>query len=719
MDGTTGLSSRHAPIYPPIQKRGPNEAELAASAELREHMDRVAPLDSPEGKAKRQRILNSLSAMTRDWIKRTCLAKGMPEEAAEDAGGTVLISGSYRIGVHDPDGDIDAVIVVPRSVNHDDCFSGLAEELRALPEVTELNAIREARVPIIGLKWEGIDLDLLFVLLTRGTVPPELDILDDELLVGLDEGSVASLNGPRVTDLIIKQVPDLEAFKLTVRAVRHWAKQRAVYSNKIGFLGGVNYNIMVAFVCQLYPNFAPAALLLRFFKLFAQWKWPQPVMLCSNYETALGLPVWNPDKNPREKRHRMPIITPAYPASNSSFNVSMSTLRIMREEFQRAGEVIERIMEKPAEERVWDELFEPSDFFTRYDGYLQVDATAKDAESLEAWAGWVEARLRLLVETMEYQRLPFNHICPYPRGFQSVDEDGTHRKRFFVGLRVNFKRAGDRNKIDLFNALDYFKRMRVLVWDRREEHMDMEGKGLRWADLPDVVFESLGGREAARAKWLPGHKERMREIKLWKKKQELEALRARIIRENRQKSIGERVLDAEKEASAEIKAQLEALDAELAGTQGGANVDTEDPETPTEPPEDGDEGVSGAAAAAAMAGGGGGQPGAADSLTFMDDGDEEGDGGGDAAGGGGGGGGAATAVKRPLADAEDAGAADADGSSERPAKRMAAEPPPPPPQPAPVRLTAVKKSKVKGKGKGKKGGKRGGKKGGTLNITLG
>ena len=87
---------------------------------------------------------------------------------------------------------------------------------------------------------------------------------------------------------------------------------RAIYSNVNGFLGGVAWAMLVARICQLYPNAVAGAIVSRFFIIMYQWsvpvrvlgrvhwmdrhyrKWPQPVLLKQIEDGPLPVRIWNP-----------------------------------------------------------------------------------------------------------------------------------------------------------------------------------------------------------------------------------------------------------------------------------------------------------------------------------------------------------------------------------------------------------------------------------------
>jgi hypothetical protein len=80
--------------------------------------------------------------------------------------------------------------------------------------------------------------------------------------------------------------------------------EHGIYSNALGYLGGVSWAMLVARTCQLYPNAVAATLVHKFFLVFSQWKWPQPVLLKQPDTVNLGFPVWDP----RVRKHFMLFI---------------------------------------------------------------------------------------------------------------------------------------------------------------------------------------------------------------------------------------------------------------------------------------------------------------------------------------------------------------------------------------------------------------------------
>ena len=78
------------------------------------------------------------------------------------------------------------------------------------------------------MKYENIEIDMLFARLALKDVPEDVDLKDDQILKNLDEKCVRSLNGCRVTDEILNQVPNRESFRLALRAIKLWAKRKYI-----------------------------------------------------------------------------------------------------------------------------------------------------------------------------------------------------------------------------------------------------------------------------------------------------------------------------------------------------------------------------------------------------------------------------------------------------------------------------------------------------------
>ncbi|KAL7787025.1 Poly(A) polymerase [Trichoderma ceciliae] len=391
-------------VTPPISVNLPTEAEKRASDALIEELRRQKTFESPSETDKRLKVLASLQEICDEFVRKVAKEKEPKNDMLiKNARGKVFTYGSFRLGVFGPGSDIDTLIVAPKYVTREDYFKHFPELLVSMAPkgaITDLTVVTDAFVPIIKFEYSDISIDLIFSRIIQKQIAPDFDNLkDSSLLRGLDEAELRSLNGTRVTDEILALVPEESTFKLALRAIKLWAQRRAVYANIMGFPGGVAWAMLVARVCQLYPKAATSVIVNKFFLVIGQWRWPQPVLLKPIGSGPLPVRVWNPKVYKGDSFHLMPVITPAYPSMCATFNITRSSMTIIQRELRRGLEISEQIM---VGKRPWSDLFVKHTFFTSgYRYYISVVSASKDKEAHKVWSGYVESKVRMLVQKLE------------------------------------------------------------------------------------------------------------------------------------------------------------------------------------------------------------------------------------------------------------------------------------------------------------------------------
>ncbi|KAJ3116277.1 polynucleotide adenylyltransferase [Phlyctochytrium bullatum] len=482
-------------VTPPISTNFPTEDETNITTQLVTTLQTWNQYETEEEAQKREVVLGRLDSIFKDFVKSISLKRS----------------------------DIDTLCVAPKHVQRDDFFSEMYEILKQRPEVTEIACVTDAFVPVLKFEFSGIQIDLVCARLSLPSIPDDLELSDDNLLKNLDERCVRSLNGSRVTDEILRLVPNVDSFRTALRCIKLWAKQRAIYSNVMGFFGGVAWAIVVARVCQLYPNAAAGVIVNKFFHIMLKWPWPQPVLLKQIEEGPLQVRVWNPRIYPQDKAHRMPVITPAYPSMCSTHNVTASTQFVTMEEYRRGWDITEKIFVGSA---TWNDLFEKDDFFHRYKYYLQVIASTDSAERHLRWSGLVESRLRQLVMKLEnVENLEVAH--PYIKSFErkcscrtekegidaahgiypkeetatdNSSENGViktvYTSTFYIGLQIAPFTGNAPRKLDLTWPTQEFVKL-VKMWEQYDQStMGIVVQNIKSTALPP---ELAGDREQSKA----------------------------------------------------------------------------------------------------------------------------------------------------------------------------------------------------------------------------
>lgn len=525
-----------------------------------DYVDELSPVDAPAARMHKLQVLKQLSDLLTQWVKMVGRERALSEEHIALTKGSLFLAGSYRLGLDDPNSDIDAVCVVPWHVTHDDFFSSFCRLLEQTPGVSHLAPVPNAYVPLISLSFLGVRMDLLFARLPMSSVESNQNIDSDHMLVGVHEASMKSLNAPRVSSMLLCLVPRRREFRIVLRAVRAWARRRGIYSAKLGYLGGISWAILVAFVCQLYPTAEPAKIFVRFFQVLSEWQWPQPVMLNMIYDAGLGFDMWDPRQSVFDRSHIMPIITPAYPHMNSSVQVSQPTFSVIYEELWRARYLAEIAVgiSKPfptlsspesseadrkaavvcmatsmptfdqpinavepgttsvegtlsaGGESPWDKLFQPSNFFIRYSSYMVFNFQADSESAMHKWGKFVQSRLRKLVDNLHHMS-PVSRVHAFPRYFPHTC-DGTRQgpgSCMFIGIEFHHRRHqvvqpkdDPEVKKTLEQTIRFFLATDLQQMEDKQPDMTADARVMSWEELPDFVFRlGRSGAELERAKY--------------------------------------------------------------------------------------------------------------------------------------------------------------------------------------------------------------------------
>eukprot|EP00477_Mikrocytos_mackini_P000281 GAHX01000297.1.p1 GENE.GAHX01000297.1~~GAHX01000297.1.p1 ORF type:complete len:659 (+),score=180.80 GAHX01000297.1:40-1977(+) len=422
--------------------------------------------------------------------------------------------GSFRLGANTPSSDIDALAVGPNFIDRQTFFTDFPSLLNKekeyfekldlfeevdIPEVTELVAIVDTYVPLIMFKLDGIDFDLLYCQTSLSVITNSFDVLldFDAIVNDLDELSLRSINGARTTerilDIISKLAPEdnfdemVSNYRVVLKSVKHWAKQRGIYSNVMGYIGGVSYSILVAKSFQIYYNnnnkdnvnnvnlnstkkikltcSMANELLVHFFKVLSEWDWKTPVELIPSNKIPDSTLSWNPQKNYRDKQDRFPIITPTSPTINSSHNVFESTMDKFLYEFKRAHVLTQ------LNEGVWEMVFRKSSMFVRYKVFIVVLFKQKTEEAdFDKNAGLMKIKTRLLFNGIE--RVVGLQIVPYSNEItKTVKENGEeYRVQYLLAaLKIDKTKGSDRKKVSISSTINLFKEMiDAELWEKTE-----------------------------------------------------------------------------------------------------------------------------------------------------------------------------------------------------------------------------------------------------------
>ncbi|RTG81194.1 poly(A) polymerase, partial [Schistosoma bovis] len=197
----------------------PTEQDFRDTQELEASLAQLNIFETQEEISQRREALVRLQEISNAWIRQKALEQNLPAHVANSTTGKIFTFGSYRLGVNFRGADIDSLLVVPRFITREEFFSDFQTVLAENSNVEDLHAVVDAFVPVLKMKFMGVEIDLLFAQIDQMSIPENFSLCENTevLMRNMDERDVRSINGVRVTEDILNLVYNKNSFKVALK----------------------------------------------------------------------------------------------------------------------------------------------------------------------------------------------------------------------------------------------------------------------------------------------------------------------------------------------------------------------------------------------------------------------------------------------------------------------------------------------------------------------
>ena len=216
-------------------------------------------------------------------------------------------------------------------------------------------------------------------------------------------------------------------------------------------------------------------LVFHFFNEITAWNWPKPLYI--NTPNTGELPSWDPVVDHYDV---MPIITPAYPSTNSLRSATKSSHARIMKEMNRCKEIVtDALMGKIG----WDTLCEKSDFFSSYKYCIKIEISANDLTSYNWWKGAVVSKVKFLIISLE--QVKYIKCAPIYPSSHTRNENQSLTGTLFIGIESETPPEGE--KIEITGPVKKFLEEAYKITDRPLSSL-IDAKVIKKKDIPDYAF---------------------------------------------------------------------------------------------------------------------------------------------------------------------------------------------------------------------------------------